>query len=132
MINTGRLLLTYLASRGFSFAWLLAFSKSFTPLVRRIVGLFRPAQGISYPECYNRRLNEFRHFALKGFFFDVFLASKEENIAFPPPSSPCNVVPMLEPPLENNKHPNFEWRGQGRGGVWILMLSEVTLFEYIL
>ena len=22
---------------------------------------------------------------------------------------------MLEQPLENNKHPNFEWRGQGRG-----------------
>ena len=59
---------------------LLAFGKSFAPLVRRIVGLFRPAQGTSYPECY-------KHFALKG-LFDVFLASKEENIAFSPPSPP--------------------------------------------
>ena len=45
-----------------------------------------------------------------------------------PPSHPGNVVPLFELPLENNKHPNFEWRG--RGGVWILMFSEVTLFEY--
>jgi len=55
-----------------------------------------------------------RHFALKG-HFDVFLTSKGENIAFPPSSLPCNVVPLFELPLENNKHPYFEWRGQGRG-----------------
>ena len=29
-------------------------------------------------------------------------------MAFPPPSTPCNVVPLY------TKHPNFEWRGQGR------------------
>ena len=32
-------------------------------------------------------------------------------------SSPCNVVPLFELPVENNKHPNFEWRGGG--GLWI-------------
>ena len=51
-----------------------------------------------------------RHFTLKG-LFDVFLTSKEENIAFPPPSPPCNVVRLFKLPLENNKHPNFKWRG---------------------
>ena len=48
-------------------------------------------------------------------FFTFYLLQKEENIAFPPPSPPCNVVPMFELPIENNKHPNFERRGQGRG-----------------
>ena len=65
-------------------------------------------------DSYNRRQNELRHLALKG-LFDVFLTSKEENIAFPPLSPPFNVVPLFELPLENNKHPNFEWRGQGWG-----------------
>ena len=62
---------------------------------------------------YNRQQNELRH-------FEVFLTSKGENIA--PPSPPGNVVPLSELPIENNKHPNFEWRGQGRGvdsfGLW--------------
>ena len=66
------------------------------------------------PDSYNRQQNELRHLALKG-LFDIFLTSKEENIAFPPPSAPFNVVPLFELPLENNKHPNFEWRGQGWG-----------------
>ena len=26
----------------------------------------------------------------------------------------CNGRAMFELPIENNKHPNFEWRGQGR------------------
>ena len=46
--------------------------------------------------------------------FYILLTSKGGNIAFLPPSPPCNVVPMCELPIENNKHPNFEWRGQGR------------------
>ena len=25
-----------------------------------------------------------------------------------------NSGPMFDLPIENNKHPNFEWRGQGR------------------
>ena len=75
----------------------------------------------------NRRQNELRHFALNG-LFDVFRTSKGEKITFPPPSPPCNVVPLFELPLENKKHPNFEWRGQGRGVD--SYVSEVTLFEY--
>ena len=34
----------------------------------------------------------------------------------------------IEQPIENNKHSNFEWRRQG--WVWILLFSEVVLFEY--
>ena len=75
----------------------------------------------------NRRQNQLRHFALNG-LFDVFRTSKGEKIAFPPPYPPCNVVPLLKLPLENKKHPNFEWRGQGRGVD--SYASEVTLFEY--
>ena len=75
----------------------------------------------------NRRQNELRQFALNG-LFDVFRTSKGEKIAFPPLSPPCNVVPLFELPLENKKHPNFEWRGQGRGVD--SYASEVTLFEY--
>ena len=37
-------------------------------------------------------------------------------------------MPLFELPLENKKHPNFEWRGQGRGVD--SYASEVTLFEY--
>ena len=48
-------------------------------------------------------------------FFYVLLTSKGGNIAFPPPSPPCNVVPMFELLVENNEHPTYEWRGQGRG-----------------
>ena len=73
---------------------------------------------------YNRRQNELRHFALNWAIF----FSEGGNIAFPPPSPICNIVPMFELPTENNKHPIFEWRG--RGGMRILLLSEVTLFEY--
>ena len=54
---------------------------------------------------FNRRQNKLRHFVLKGHF----------DVAFPPSYLPYNVVPLFELPLENNKHPNFEWRGQGRG-----------------
>ena len=65
---------------------------------------------ISY--SYNCQQNELRHFPLKE-LFDVFLTSRGEKIAPCPPSPPYNVVPLL--PLENKKHSNFEWRGQGWG-----------------
>ena len=58
--------------------------------------------------------NYLSHFALKG-LSDVLLTSKAENKAFPPPSPPCNVLRMFKLPIENKKHPNFEWRGDGRG-----------------
>ena len=67
----------------------------------------------------NRRQNELSHFALNG-LVDVFRTSKGQKIVFPPPSSPCNVVPQFELPLE--------WRGQGRGVD--SYVSEVNLFEY--
>ena len=73
-----------------------------------------------------QRQNQLRHFAKMG-LFDILMTSKGENKAFPPPSRPCNVVPLFKLPIENHKHPNFEWRGGG--GVWILLFAEVTLFE---
>ena len=81
----------------------------------------------SFRAKHNRRQNELRHFALNG-LFNVFRTSKGEKIAFPPPSPPCNVVPLFELSLENKKHPNFEWKGQGRGVD--SYVSEATLFEY--
>ena len=48
-----------------------------------------------------------------GFFY-ILLNSSGGSIAFPSSSPPCNVVPMFKLPIENNKHPNFERRGQGR------------------
>ena len=92
-----------------------------------VCGNWNPGSFKWIPETYNRRQNELRHFALNG-LFDVFRTSKGEKIAFPPPSPPCNVMPLFELPLENKKHPNFEWRGQGRGVD--SYASEVTLFEY--
>ena len=38
-------------------------------------------------------------------------------------------MPLIELLIENNKHPNFEQWGEGEG-VWILLFSEVILFEY--
>ena len=37
-------------------------------------------------------------------------------------------MPRLELPVENNDL-NFELGGGGGGGVWIVLFSEVTLFE---
>ena len=48
--------------------------------------------------------------------------------SFSSPSPLCYVVPLFKRPIENNKHSNFEWRDMG--GVWILLFSEVILFEY--
>ena len=48
------------------------------------------------------------------------------SFSSPLPSLPCNVVPLFELPSETNEHPNFEWRD--RGGMWILMFSDVTLY----
>ena len=46
---------------------------------------------------------------------DALLPSK----AFPPPSPPCNVVPLFELPIENNKDPTLN-EGEGEG-VWICL-----------
>ena len=63
-----------------------------------------------------------RLFALKG-LSDVLLASRVENTAFPPPSPLCNVVPLFELPTDNNKHSNFERRGEQRGVDSFVLLS---------
>ena len=55
-------------------------------------------------KSYNQQRHEFRHFALKG-LFDIFLTSKGENIAFPPPFPPCNVAPLFELPQKTQKTP---------------------------
>jgi len=47
--------------------------------------------------------------------FYVLLTSKGGNIAFSTLSPPFNVVPIFKLLIDNNKHPNFERRGQGRG-----------------
>ena len=60
---------------------------------------------------------------VKTGLFYVLLTSKGGNIAFPPPSPPCNVVPMFELPIDNDKHLNFEWRGQRRGADSFVFLS---------
>ena len=47
--------------------------------------------------------------------FLSFSDFERKKYSFSPPFFPCNVVLLFELPIENNKHPNFEWRGQGRG-----------------
>ena len=60
---------------------------------------------------------------------DVLLTSKGENKAFPPPSPPCHVVQMFLSYLQKTTNtPSLN--GGERGGVWNLLFSEVTLFEY--
>ena len=56
---------------------------------------------------------------------------KRRKYSFPSPH-PLHAILMFELPTEHNKHPNFEWGGGGedRGGVQIVLFSEVTLFEY--
>ena len=70
-----------------------------------------------------------RRFAQKG-LSDVFLKGK---IKLSLPHLPCNVVLLFELPAENNKHPNFEWKGGGRGvdcfvlwsyPIWLLTMSQ--------
>ena len=53
---------------------------------------------------------------------------KGESKAFHPPSPPYNVVPLFQLPTEDNKDPNCEWSGVGRGVDFCF--SEVTLFEF--
>ena len=64
-----------------------------------------------------------------GLFY-VLLTSKGVNIAFPPPSPPCNyVVPKFKLPTETTNTPTLN--GGDRGMVWILLFSDFTLFEYV-
>ena len=114
LVHTSYSLLEWQAVKLTSFApWVGTFFKP--RLYYTVLCLLRQILlGLWLSNC-NWQQNELRH-------FEVFLTSKGENIAFPPPSPPCNVVPLFELPTENNKQPIFEWRGQGRGvdsfGLW--------------
>ena len=57
-----------------------------------------------------------------------FKRGKAKSKAFPPLSPPYNVVPLFQLPTEDNKDPNCEWSGVGRGVD--CCFSEVTLFEF--
>ena len=61
-----------------------------------------------------------RHFSLKD-LSDILPTPKEKNEAFPYPPYVmlCQVFKLL---VENNKHPNFEWRREG--WVWIVLFFE--------
>ena len=63
---------------------------------------------------------------------DVLPKLKGENKAPPPPSPSCNVVSLFELPVENNKHPYFEWRGgEGGGLVFSLKLPCLSAFVFL-
>ena len=64
-------------------------------------------------DSHNRRQNEFRHVALTGKY----------SFSSPIPSMKCRVAVRAIYKLP-------KLNGGGRGVVWILMFSEVTLFEY--
>ena len=65
--------------------------------------------------------------ALKG-LFNVFLTCKGKNIAFLSsiPSTQCCAAVRAT----CRKEQTPQWNGGDRGGVWILLFSWVTLFEY--
>ena len=85
---------------------------------------------MSHTPFYNRRQNEMRHLALNG-LFDVFLTSKGKNIAFSPPPPPPPIHPLHEMcRCSSYLKKTITLNGGDRGGVWIILLSEVTLFEY--
>ena len=77
-------------------------------------------------QLFSWRQNELRHLALNCVFLR-FTDFKGWKYSFSSPIPSMQLLPLFELPIENNKHPNFEWRGQG--GVWILLFSEVTIFE---
>ena len=71
---------------------------------------------------------------------DALLTSRGENTAFPLPSPPCNTVLLFKLPIENNKHPNFEWRGGDRGvdsfvlcsyPIWVHVSTILSLIVWI-
>ena len=65
---------------------------------------------ISYPSNATRS-----HTLLERGFLMSYRLQKWKIKLFPLPSPLCNFVPLFELPVENNKYPNFEWRGGGRG-----------------
>ena len=79
----------------------------------------------------NRRQNELRHFSQNwAFLGSTNFKRRKYSFCSPIPSMQCCADVRL--PIENNRHPNFEWRGQGTGAdsfvlqtypVWIQCLN---------
>ena len=63
---------------------------------------------------YNRRQNELRHFALNWAFLH-FTDFKSGKYSFSSPIPSMQCCAAVQATFRNNKHLNFEWRGQGRG-----------------
>ena len=60
----------------------------------------------------------------KGPFWHFANSKREKCIfSFPIPFI-CNVVSLAKLLVENNKHPKFEWRGEGL--VWVVLFSEAN------
>ena len=80
-------------------------------------------------KTYNRRQNVLRHFILNWIFFYLLLTSKGGKISFPPliPSMQCCAA--VRATYRKQQTPQL-WIEGTTGGVWILLFSEVTLFEY--
>ena len=80
---------------------------------------------ILYTQDYNRQQNELRHFALNWAFlrFTDFKRRKY-SFSFPIPSMQCCSSYLQK----TTNTPTLN--GGGRGGVRILLFSEVTPFEY--
>lgn len=69
-----------------------------------------------------------RQFALKG-LSDILPFFKKGKIkpASPTPNPFLRIFALFEHPAENNKHPDFEWRGGW--GVWIVLFFAATPSE---
>ena len=72
---------------------------------------------------YNRRQNELKYFALNEAFlrFTAFKRRKF-SFSFPISSTQCSAD-VRATYRKKNKHPSFEWRGQGRGADSIVLWS---------
>ena len=77
-------------------------------------------------QLFSWQQNEFRHFALNWVSYGL-LTSKGGNIAFPSPSPPCNWCFCSSSLQKTTNIPTLN--GGDRGGVWILLFSEVNVFE---
>ena len=86
----------------------------------------RPSSG----QCVKKKnIFDLSHFTQRKITLNQHLALpwhvvnwKREKYSFPSPTPSLQVLSQFVPPVHNNKHPTFEWRG----GVWIVLFSEGT------
>ena len=78
---------------------------------------------------YYWQQRELRHSALNWDFFYVLLTSKRGNIAFPPPIPYIKCSAAVQVTYRKQKTPQL-WMEGTRGGVWMLLFPQVTLFAY--